>query len=182
MLPYPRRLAGPLALAGALSALFSASAAHAQVSITPIITQTGSLYNYSYSITNFTNTDLAIINISGLPLESDTAANLMAPAGFQTTFDPGVGILSFLPGSEPNQQFSAGSTLAGFSFDSVFAPATVSYDTLDVSGGTTTGTTMGPAGAPVPEASTLISLGMGLSVLAFAVARRRRVTSVGTQS
>ncbi len=182
MLPRPRRLAAPLALAGAFGAFFSAGSARAQlqVVVAPTVTQTGSLFTYNYSITNFTSADLAIVNISGLPQESDTATNLTAPDGFQTTFDPGVGILSFSPTLTSTQAFSAGSTVSGFSFDSVFSPSTVSFDTLDVNGATSAGTTLGPGGAPVPEASTLVSLGLGLSVLALVAVRRRRAAA--TQS
>ncbi len=184
MLPRLRRFAAPLALAGAFGAFFSAGSARAQmlqVSVLPTITQAGSLFTYNYSITNFTPADLTIVNISGLPLEADTATNLMAPAGFQTTFDPGVGIMSFSPTLNSTQAFSAGSTISGFSFSSIFSPSTVSFDTLDVDGNTSTGTTLGPAGAPVPEASTFVSLGIGLSALTFIAVRRRRTLTTATK-
>ena len=181
MLLCPHRLAGPLALAGAIGALFSAGAAHAQVSVTPTITQAGSLYNYSYSITNFTNTNLAAINLDGLPLVPGALTNFSAPGTFGITnpYDSGVGIETFYEGTAALDTFSPGSTISGFSFSSIFAPATISFDTLDDSGGTATGTTLGPAGAAaVPEASTLVSLGAGLLVLGFAAARRRNAAAV----
>ena len=174
MLLSPRRLAGPLALAGALGALFFAGSARAQVVITPTVTQTGALYSYSYSITNLAATDLAFVNLDGLPMDPSTATNLMAPAGYQTVFSDG--IVTFLPGLDNGSTFGAGSTVSGFSFDSAFAPSAVAFDTSDINNGTTTGTTIGPAAA-VPEASTLVSLGIGLSVLAFAAVRRRRTAS-----
>ena len=176
MLPRPRRLAAPLALAGAFGILLSAGSARAQVLVTPTATFTGSAFHYSYVFTNLSSTDLPIIDFNGLPLDPTAATNLMAPTGYQISFDPGVGIISFLPGLANGTSFGAGSTVSGFSFDSAFAPAAVSFD---VTGDPTTsaGTTLGPAGAPVPEASTLVSLGAGLSVLALIAVRRRRTAS-----
>lgn len=174
MLPYPRRLAAPLALAGALGALFSAGSARAQlqVVVTPTVTQTGSLYNYSYSITNFTADDLYVVNLNGLPLVPGALSNFSAPAGYEITnpYDSGVGIESFYA----DDSFASGTTVSGFSFDSTFAPSAVAFDTVSSGTAAYTGTTRGPAGAPVPEASTLVSLGAGLSVLALIAVRRRR--------
>ena len=175
MIPCSRRLAGPLALAGALGALFCAGSARAQVLVTPTVASMGSVFNYSYSITNLGMADLAVINLNGLALDPATATNLMAPAGYQITFDPNLGIASFLPGLDNASTFGAGSVVSGFSFDSAFAPSAVAFDTLDANGAATTGTTLGPAA--VPEASTLVSLGAGLSVLALIAVRRRRSAS-----
>ena len=181
MLPRPRRLAVPLALAGAFGAFFSAGSARAQfqVVVAPTVTQTGSLYNYVYSITNFTSTNLAVINLDGLPLVPGLLSNFSAPGTFGITnpYDSGVGIESFYEGSALTDTFAPGSTVSGFSFSSVFAPAPISYDTQDDLGNATTGMTLGPAGAPVPEASTLVSLGMGLSALALIAVRRRRAAA-----
>ncbi len=190
MLPRPRRLAGPLALAGALGALFSAGAARAQVTVVPTVTSTGALFTYSYSVTNSSATDLAIVNIDNLPQVSSAVTNLVAPAGFQITFDPGngsmpgFGIVSFLPVLGSAQGFTAGSTISGFSFNSAFTPGTVPFDTLDNNGTPFNGTTRGPSAgpAPVPEVSALVSLGTGLLMLTFCAARRRRAACSGTHS
>ncbi len=176
MLPRPRRLAGPLALAGALGALFSAGAARAQVTVVPVVTSAGGVFNYSYTVTNFTADDLFVLNINGLPQVAGAATNLTAPAGFQITFDPGnanspSGIVSFLG------DFAPGSVNSGFSFSSAFGPGAVAFDTEgsnlnSTAGGTDTfnGTTL----APVPEASTTVSLGAGVLLLTFCAVRRRR--------
>ncbi len=185
MLPPPRRLAGPLALAGALGALFSAGAARAQVTIVPTVTPNGALFNYSYSVTNSTANDVLIVNLNNLPMVSGALTDLAAPMGFQTTFDPGnsnssFGIASFLG------DFTPGSTTTGFSFSSAFGPGTVGFDTLDNNGtplsGTTQGPSLGPGVAPVPEPSTLISLGAGVLLLTFCAARRRRTARSSAQS
>lgn len=134
---------------------------------------TGGLFSYSYSITNLSSTDLAFVNLDNLPMVPGALSNLTAPAGFQISpYDPGVGIETFL---SDTQAFTSGSTISGFSFTSAFGPGTVAFDTMDNNGGTFNGTTLGP----VPEASTLVSLGAGLLLLTFAVVRRRRVVPAG---
>lgn len=180
MLPRPRRLAGSLALAGALGVLFSAGAARAQVLVTAApVTSTGGLFNYSYTVTNFNAADVFIVNLNGLPMAPGALTNLMAPTGFQITFDPGVGIASFLPASGSVQDFAPGSILSGFSFSSAFGPGTVGFDAEDIAGGMSTGTTLAPV---VPEASTLISLGAGVLLLTFCAVRRRRAACSGVRS
>ncbi len=177
MLPRLRlpRIAAPLAAAGALSALLLTGTAHAQVLVTPTVTTAGSLFNYSYSITNLTMADVFVINLNGLPQVDGAITNLTAPTGFQfAPYDPGAGIASFLADTA---SFTPGSTIDGFSFSSMFAPSTVTFDTVGADG-PTTGTTLAPT-APVPEASTLVSLGAGLLLLtAFTAVRRRRTVLV----
>lgn len=182
MFPLTRRLAGPLALAGALAALLSVSAAQADVIITPTITSSGTLYNYSYSVTNQTDFELAVINLA-VPTQPDGLTNLAAPDGFQIAYTPNEGFVSFLEGSDPAtlKLFAPGSTISGFSFSSLFAPGPAAFDTLDVAGNVTSGTTRGPvAPGAVPEPGTLASFGVGGALLAAAVLRRRR-TQTATQ-
>ena len=175
MLPRPRRLAAPLAAAGALGILLAAGSARAQVFVTSTATFTGSAFHYAYTVTNVSPDDLFVVNLNGLPAVQGALFNFSAPDGFTMTspYDYNVGIESF----EANSSFTSGSTTSGFSFDSTFAPSTVAFDTVSGAATPYTGTTLGPAGAPVPEASTLVSLGMGLSVLAFAIVRRRRAAA-----
>lgn len=170
-----RRISAPLVM-GALGALLLAGTARAQVLVTPTVTSTGSLFNYSYSVTNLTATDLLVVNLNGLPMVDGAITNLTAPTGFIfAPYDPGVGIASFLADSAT---FGPGSTVGGFSFTSAFAPSTITFDTLDLNGEMTTGTTLAPTAAPVPEASTLVSLGAGLLLLtAFTAVRRRRMAA-----
>ena len=175
MLPRPRRLAAPLAAAGALGILLAAGSARAQVFVTSTATFTGSAFHYIYTVTNTSPDDLFVVNLNGLPSVQGALFNFTAPNGFtETNYDYNVGIESF----QANDSFASGSTTSGFSFDSAFAPSAVAFDTVSGAATPYTGMTLGPAGAPVPEASTLVSLGMGLSVLAFAVVRRRRAVAV----
>lgn len=167
-------------LAGALGALFSATAAHAQVTVESTVTPVGSLFNYSYSVTNFSATDLFIVNLNNLPRVAGALTNFTAPAGFQiSTYDPGVGIESFLADS---QSFTPGVVISGFSFTSAYGPGTVQFDASNFGGDTLTGTTRGPIVPPVPEASTLISVGAGVLLLTFSVVRRRRATRIVVRS
>ncbi len=169
-----------LALAGAVGALFCASAAHAQlqVVVAPTTTFTGSSFHYTYSVTNFTADDIFVVNLNGLPLVPGALSNFSAPSGYTITspYDSGVGIESFLA----DTSFAPGTTVSGFSFDSAFAPSTVAFDTVSSGTAAYTGTILGPAGAPVPEASTSFTLGAGLLALTFFAVRRRRATA--TQS
>jgi len=182
MLPRPRRsrsrrLAGPLALAGTFGVLFSAGAAHAQtqVSVVPTVTVNGGLYDYSYTVTNFTATSLGLVNLDNLPAVDGAITNLSAPTGFEISpFDSTDGIVTFLPGSTDDTQFAPGSAISGFSFSSAFGPGAIAFDTQDINGmNPVNGMTVGPSAA-VPEASTLVSLGAGLVLLTFVAVRRRR--------
>lgn len=185
MLPRPRRylrhrtLAG-LTLIGALGA-FSAGAAHAQsqVAVAPTVTRSAGVYTYSYTVTNFTTTDLLIVNLDNLPLVPGALYNFSAPTGFQigaVPYDSGIGIVSFLADASV---FTPGVSVSGFTFSSLYAPATVPFDTIDTSFSAVTGTTQGPSIAPaaVPEASTLVSVGAGLLALTFLAVRRRATRS-----
>ncbi len=183
MLPRPRRLAGSLVLAGALGVLFSAGAARAQVSIlSNVQTTTGALFNYSYSVTNASLTqDFYAINIAAPSLPGGLT-DLMAPTGFKIAFDPNVpggGLVTFL---EDTQMFS--STPAVFSFDSAFGPTVAQFgaDGIDGSGNSITSSGAVLAPQPVPEASTLVSLGAGVLLLTFCAVRRRRAVRISTHS
>lgn len=187
MLPRPRRLlescrlAGAFALAGTVGILFSAGAAHAQLQVTvvPTVTVTGGLYNYSYTVTNFTANSLGFVNLDNLPTVDGAITNLSAPTGFEISpFDSADGIVTFLPGFGTDaQEFASGSAVSGFSFSSAFGPGTISFDTQDTNGmNPVSGAAIGP-NAAVPEASTLVSLGAGLALLTFVAVRRRRSTA-----
>ena len=181
MLPRPRRLAGSLALTGALCVFFSAGAARAQLTVDPTVTQVGALFNYSYTVTNLTAQDFPVITLN-VPGQPGAVADLTAPTGFQITFDPGLGtgpgLVSFL---EDTQVFTATPTLP-FSFSSAFGPATSQFEAVDGNTGISTfGPTMTPS-APVPEASTLVPFAAGVLLLTIYGARRRSAARVAARS
>ena len=182
MLPRPRRLADTLVLAGALGVLFSAGAARAQLGIASNVqTKNGTLFNYSYSVTNSSTSgqDFPVISFAA-PSQAGGLTNLTAPMGFQIAFDPGVpggGLVSFL---EDSQTFS--STPAVFSFDSTYGPTLAQFQAVGLDSVGNSITSSGTVLAPVPEAGTMVSLGAGLLLLCFCAVRRRRAVRIGTHS
>jgi hypothetical protein len=168
-----RRSPHLLALAGALCVLvLFGVAARAQVSVSPTLGFDGTLYSYSYSVANPTALDLALVSV-GVLSQPNAVLNPTAPAGFLISFDPGVGLVSFLEDLDPAtpQTFAAGTTVSGFTFQSPFSPSLSRFEALDLAGNTFTGPTLGPNA--IPEPSTLL---LGLAVLPglFFLPRRLR--------
>ena len=184
----PRRHHGgpPLlavSLATTLAALLATGNTHAQVSLPNTVAfdiGTG-IYTYSYSVVNNGPTfDLAIINVPVAP--GSNLMNLTSPSGFDISFDPGVGIVSFLEDFDPGTLpiFSPSSTRGLFTFTSAVGPASVTFDALDAGGNTFTGTTISPA---IPEPGILSLLGATLVAPALLARRRRKISdaSLSTQ-
>jgi hypothetical protein len=124
------------------------------VTVTPSVTAIAGGFNYSYTVsetlTNSLGDDVFLIDI---PVVADPSAvtNLMTPAGFESAFDSGLGLVSFL---EDTTDFSS-TPQSGFSFDSPFAPGSVTFSAsvLSSTNGdiyTTSGLTTSPAPAPEP--------------------------------
>lgn len=155
------RILGLLAL-GALAV----GSARAQVSVQSNVTNNGPSYHYEYTVNNQTATDVSSVTISGLPAGDSTVQNLAAPATFVAFFDSGLGLLTFQEGSGA---FTAGGTFSGFSFDSFFAPGSVSFSAIDINGSELSGVTV----SAVPEPSTYALIG-ALAALGFVVYRKRR--------
>lgn len=161
----PRQYARLLGLAGALCALVLPSTTRAQVAVTPTVTSSGGLFTYDYTITNNTRLDLVLVTI---PTVSAPGAvrNLTAPAGFLASFDPDLGLVDFIEGT---QAFTAGRTFSGFRFDSPIGPAASQFTALNVQGNELRGATL----APVPEPGSL-ALGLTLAPGLILVSLRRR--------
>jgi hypothetical protein len=128
-----------------------------------------SLYLYSYSVQNTGPLDLILVTVPANP--SSNVLGIMAPVGFDLTFDPSQGWLNLNEDSNifTDQTFASGSTVAPFDFRSALAPGTVTYSAFDVGGNEFTGSVM----APVPEPSA--SLLGGLVGMATCLKRRRRI-------
>lgn len=134
-------------------------------------------FTYSYSVSNFTMMDLAVITI---PANSNSALmNLTAPTGFLITFDSGNGLFSFLEDNNQNtpQTFAPGSTVSGFSFTSFYAPGTATFDALDISGNDYMGNTIAPTNA-VPEPTSVALVLVGFAFAGGIFVRRRSASQI----
>jgi len=173
----PRRCVRLLVLAVALLCVLTLpSAAYAEpIMLNPTITNLGNgLFSYQYSVTNTSPFDFSAISILNLPTVGNAVQNLMAPAGFNAFFDPGLGELDFV---EDTQSFAAGATVSGFSFISPFAPGLTTFTALRLDGDNpiiVQGTVLAPQNAPaaVPEPATMVLLATGLAGIAAKVRGR----------
>jgi len=134
------------------------------ITVSPVVTQSGSTFHYDYSISNTTGLDLPVLDVAVTP--GPTVTNLMAPAGFQSAFDSVLGLVSFL---EDTDVFSP-SPISGFMFDSLVGPSSTSFTAtlLDANFNVSTmsGSTIGPAGsAAVPEPASLWLLAIAFCLL-----------------
>ena len=152
--------------AAATAALALPVLTRADVLVKTTVTPTGSLFHYDYVITNNTPNELAIFTLEGLPASSNAVQNLTAPSGFQTSFDPGLGLLSFLGDTS---FFTAGTTSPDFVFDSPFAPGISTFTALDVTGTEIKGSATAPSAVPEPGA---VSLFAGLLLAGMGLRRR----------
>lgn len=128
------------------------------------------LFHYSYNVFNGTPTDYSVVTLAGLTPGFDTIQSLSAPTGFLALFDTGLGLLSFVEDSSP---FVAGTWSGAFTFDSPFSPNWGSFEGISIAGDFSTGTTVVPGGAAVPEPSTY-GVGAAALLLAFITVRKFR--------
>jgi len=162
-----------LVLAGALLCALALSAtAHAQITLTPTITNIGGgLVRYEYTVNNTSLFDFSVISITVIAAPG-AVQSLVAPTGFSAFFDPGLGQVDFV---ENTQNFTAGSTISGFAFNSPFGPQMSTFTALrlDMNGNpvTITGSVLAPA---IPEPATFVLFGAGLVGLAAMKIRRRK--------
>lgn len=147
---------------------------------TPIVvatvTPTGPLFHYDYSITfNPLDDEIAILTITAVP--GDLLVNEVAPAGFDTDYDVGFGLISFFP--LLGGAFPTVGTLSGFGFDSPRRSAPTTFDALTILGDILSGPTTGPVGpaSPIPEPATGVLVAVGLGALGRRVLRKRRQSS-----
>lgn len=149
------------------------------VVVTPTVTPIAGGFQYSYTITNNTPDDPFVIDIP-VPADPSAIFDLTAPSGFESAFDSGLGLVSFV---EDSSNFTS-TPQSGFFFDSPDAPGSVMFQATVLS--STTGglyTISGPTLAPVPEPA-YISLWFLTGFLGLLVYRRNRhsATKSGEQN
>lgn len=114
-----------------------ARTAQSQVSVSDLVTQSGGLYHYDYTVTNHTDQDVLFIDIA-VPPDPSAVQNPTAPAGYGLSFDSGLGLVSLLEDTDPlsNPQFFGNNPVSGFEYDSPFAPTPSAFTayTLDRNG------------------------------------------------
>ena len=151
----------------AACALAFPAASRADLRVNETVKPIGNLFQYNYTVANFTPTDLLLLDINNLPTGPNAVQNLMEPAGFQGTYDSGLNIVSFLAAPNSPSVFPAGSILSGFSFQSPFAPVGTTFSAFDANGNTVGGTA-------VPEPGTALPLISGIFAAGLAFRRRAR--------
>jgi hypothetical protein len=155
----------------ALLALLASPAVRAQLTLQPTVSFLSGTFQYSYQVANPTATDVSIVTLSGLFPASDAVFGLTAPAGFLALFDPGLSLLSFF---EDTQSFAAGQTSDAFTFSSIYAPTSGTFEAIDLNGGLFIGETLVPGGlatSAVPEPATTAVFG-ALALIGIAFHRK----------
>jgi hypothetical protein len=151
-----------------------AASAGATPLLVATVTPAGPLFHYDYAITfNPADDEIALVTVTLVP--GDTLTALTAPAGFQTSFDAGLGLLDLLPAL--GNTFPLTGTLSGFAFNSPRSVAPTSFTALTINFDSLNGATTGPVGPiPVPEPVAGVLLSLGLAVLGRhrIVQRRKR--------
>ena len=160
---------GPLLKAMALSTLAASLGNAGPVTVTPAVTQNGSLFHYNYSITNTTGIDVPVIDIT-VNKGTGVILNLVAPVGFMKAYDSNLGLVSFL---EDTAAFGA-MAISGFAFDSPISAKASSFAATFADGSVMNGATL----APVPEPATLSLFAAGAILVAF----RRFILKPSTDS
>jgi hypothetical protein len=161
---------------GLVAFLVAVGAVPAQA--TPIVAATvtpiGDLFRYDYLITfDPLDDEIAILTVNGLAGDA-TLVNEVAPAGFDTDYDFGLGLISFFP--LVGSTFPTIGTLSGFGFDTARRSASTTFDALTIFGDTLSGPATGPLGpaSPIPEPATGVLLTIGLSALGRRLLRKQK--------
>lgn len=157
----------------AFAALLTAGQVQAAVTITSTVSQSGGLYTYSYSVTNSLDATDALAYINLNIGQGVAVTNATAPAGFQITADGDpINLVTFLEGDpfiDPTPgTFDPGSTVEFFTYQSTSGPGLLSYEAVDASFVSYTGTVQ----SAVPEPSGMMLA--ALSALPLIVIRRRK--------
>lgn len=164
----------PLGLIGLLTLALPSAHAQAPV-VSALYTQSGSIYNYNFSVQNVGLFTLADISIS-VPTGINAVTNLSAPTGFQILFDSDLGLVDFLADSDPLtlEDFFPGMTVSDFLISSSTLLTERPFTALDDQGTLTSGTIRVSA---APEPGTLSFFLLTPVALLLASRRRHRATT-----
>jgi hypothetical protein len=150
-------------LAVALLVISTAGVSADTITVTPAVTPDGPNFDYDYSISNATGLDLPVLDIVVAP--GTLISGLAAPSGFQSAYDPVLGLVSFL---EDSDVFGP-SAISGFDFSSPLRPTATMFNAtlLDANFNVIlmSSPTIGPAGSVVPEPGMSNFLMAGFCVL-----------------
>lgn len=168
-----RHFAG-IALA-AVAVAVSGQTARAQVTITGFYIP-GPNFTYQLFVNNASPETLALVTVD-VPAVEGAATDLVAPAGFLMTFDPGFGTVDLLEDIDPvtPQSFAPGTVQGAFTFRSPFDVSNTTFSGLDVQGNPFSGTlslTLSSASAPEPGVLPLMFPVGALALGAFISKRR----------
>jgi hypothetical protein len=160
-----------LACCGCLAAL----SANGQLFVSATVTPVGPLFHYEISVQNLTAEDVVLVTLSPAPLaDPNINPSLQAPVGFEASYDAGLGLVDLV---SDTLSFGIGTTVNGFSFDSVASPE-VSFTNFEA---------LGELGAlfageaeftVVPEPQTWAA---ALALAGFALARTARKLCIGVR-
>ncbi|MBI2925170.1 MAG: hypothetical protein HYY24_05640 [Verrucomicrobia bacterium] len=153
-----------------LALWLSAQSAEAILIVEGTVTPLAGSFEYEFSISNLGPNDYVIVSILNAPLADPLIdPTLVAPVGFLASYDDGLGFVDFLGDTD---LFAVGTTVSGFSFESLSGPGTVFtlFEALSVLGDSFSGSiTITPAG--VPETGSSLPLA-SLSLIALGFARK----------
>jgi hypothetical protein len=130
----------------------------------------GGAYHYEFAVSNTGPEDALVVALNDAPPgDLMIKPSLVAPAGFLSSYDSGIGFVDFLADTD---LFATGTTVSGFSFDSLGSPPTylTTFEGLTINGNSFSGRIR-----YVPEAGNTLILA-GISLGALGVFRRRLLT------
>jgi hypothetical protein len=167
----------------AAAALFAALQFATASVIGTVVANPGGTWSYAYTVDNSGGAfdiaswslDLSIPAADWNPLEALSGGDVSVPdpgwfadAGVPVAGGSAQDFLSLSPASD----VARGSTLAGFSFTSSFAPGPATYFEFSATGGFVRGATVGPAAGSVPEGGGWLAGLAALALVAFGRATR----------
>jgi hypothetical protein len=127
-------------------------------------------FHYEFTVDNSAGpNEVLVVTLNAPPNDALLASTLAGPGGFQTSYDPGLGLVDYLADTI---SFAVGSVISGFTFDSTASPPQffTTFTALDLEAETFTGSVAFKQ-APDPG-STLFFVCLGLFALGIVQCKR----------